>query len=147
MAQKVINSLILILNNFFVSRDVVFHEHIFSFFTPHSITHPPSSDSNPSDPQPFIPFFMDHDASPSQILSNIPTDQTVQPSPVCQDFAHTDPSHLSTTDYSSQSTVSPSPCTGSESVLSSSLPASSPILASTLPARKSSRSRHAPSYL
>jgi hypothetical protein len=35
---------------FFVSRDVVFHEHIFPFLTPHFVTHPPSSDSDPSDP-------------------------------------------------------------------------------------------------
>jgi hypothetical protein len=37
---------------FFVSRDVVFHEHIFPFLTPHFVTHPPSSDSDPSDPLP-----------------------------------------------------------------------------------------------
>lgn len=56
---------------FFVSRDVLFHEHVFPFFTPHSITQPPSSDSDLSDPQTSIPLFMDHDVSSSPILPNI----------------------------------------------------------------------------
>ena len=43
-------------HQFFVSKDAVFHEHIFPFLTPHSVTHPPSSDSNLSDPHPSLPF-------------------------------------------------------------------------------------------
>ena len=41
---------------FFLSRDVVFHEHV---FTPHSFTQPPPSDSDLSTPKPSFPFCMD----------------------------------------------------------------------------------------
>ena len=44
---------------FFLSRDVVFHEHVFPFFSPHSFTQPPPSDSDLSTPKPSFPFCMD----------------------------------------------------------------------------------------
>ena len=50
---------------FFVSRDVIFHENIFPFFSPYSITQPPSSDST----------FVGHDLS----LSHIPQTCSYEP--------------------------------------------------------------------
>jgi hypothetical protein len=59
---------------FFVSRDVVFHEHIFPFITPHFVTHPPSSDSDPNDPLPSFSSFKDHDVSISPHFPHSPCD-------------------------------------------------------------------------
>jgi hypothetical protein len=55
----------------FLSRDVVFHEHVFPFFSPHSFTQPPPSDSDLSTPKPSFPFCMD--IEPSHNSHNPPT--------------------------------------------------------------------------
>ena len=65
---------------FFVSRDVFFHEHIFLFLTPTSITHPPLSDSDLSDPHPSPPFSIDPSDSPPS--PKLPCDHTHHTAPV-----------------------------------------------------------------
>uniref|UniRef100_A0A2N9F8T5 Uncharacterized protein n=1 Tax=Fagus sylvatica TaxID=28930 RepID=A0A2N9F8T5_FAGSY len=61
---------------FFVSRDVVFHEHIFPFLTPSSVTHPPPSNLDLSDPHPSPPFPIDPDPSDSPHFPKSPCDHT-----------------------------------------------------------------------
>ena len=123
---------------FLVSRDVVFHENIFPFFSPHSITQPPSSDLT----------FVDHAVS----LSHIPQTCSYEPhdhafvNPLSTDSSHSEPaipaspttnvSDLPMLDLSSASTSdSASPLSASPSDISS-----DPIL----PTRKSTRPKHVP---
>jgi hypothetical protein len=61
---------------FFFFRDVVFHEHVFPFFTPHSFTQPPPLDSDLSNPKPSFPFCMDIDSPSSPHNSHSPTTTT-----------------------------------------------------------------------
>ena len=69
---------------FFLSRDVVFHEHVFPFFTPHSFTQPPPLDSDLSIPKPSFPFCMDIDPPHnSHNLSTTPTQAHIPIPPPC----------------------------------------------------------------
>ncbi|XP_016449356.1 uncharacterized protein LOC107774372 [Nicotiana tabacum] len=75
-------------NKFIVSRDVIFHENVYSFKHPRSkflATHDPSSTSSPlfpnSDPLPS--FTPNHDSIPNDIISppNDPAQSSISPTP------------------------------------------------------------------
>jgi hypothetical protein len=126
-------------HQFFVSRDVVFHEHSFPFLTPTSITHPPLSDSNLSDPHPSPPFSIDPSNSPPSL--KLPCDHTHHTAPVSDPTV----SSLQSPAFSYQSPALSSICFDhhvSDLPTSSGLP-TEPIL----PVRHLSRPRHAPAYL
>jgi hypothetical protein len=126
---------------FLVSRDVIFHENIFPFFSPHSITQPPSSDST----------FVGHDVS----LSHIPQTCSYEPqdhelvNPLSIESSYSEPTTLAspTTNVSDLPMSDPSSASTSDS--------GSPLSVSPLdihpnpilPTRKSIRPRHVPSYL
>jgi hypothetical protein len=141
LAQRVTNCSILILSNFLFLGMLFFMNtyfpflHIFPFLTPHSVTHPPSSDSNLSDPHPSLPFFIDHDTSASPHFPKSPCDHP--------DFVSDPPDSLvQVPDTSCQSPAQPSNSPVSD------LPTSLPSLPKpTLPLRHSSRPKHTPSYL
>ena len=124
---------------FFVSRDAFFHEHIFLFLTPTSITHPPLSDSDLSDPHPSPPFSIDPSDSPPS--PKLPCDHTHHTAPVSDPTV----SSLQSPAFSYQSPALSSICSDhhvSYLPTSSGLP-TKPIL----PVRHSYRPRHVPAYL
>uniref|UniRef100_A0A2N9EQR6 Integrase catalytic domain-containing protein n=1 Tax=Fagus sylvatica TaxID=28930 RepID=A0A2N9EQR6_FAGSY len=126
---------------FLVSRDVIFHENIFPFFSPHSITQPPSSDST----------FVGHDVS----LSHIPQTCSYEPhdhelvNPLSTDSSYSEPATPAspTTNVSDLPMSDPSSASTSDS--GSPLSISPPDIHSDpiLPTRKSTRPRHVSSYL
>ena len=126
---------------FFVSSDVVFHENIFPFFSPHSITQPPSSDLT----------FVDHDVSLSHIPQTCSSESHdhAYVNPLSTDSSHSEHATpaSSTTNVSDLPMLDPSSASTSDS--DSPLFVSSPDIPSDfiLLVRKSTKPKHVPSYL